>query len=274
LCFSSTNRSCASSLMNPIYLVLFIVLVQVYYSCGQVYPIERRALVSLYTSTAGASWTNSWPVLNATSDPCANNWHGIQCNNNNMHIYSLVLQSNGLTGTIPAEIGDLTYLEFLYLSKNRLSGTIPETLGKCRLMLQLGLDVNQLTGTLPASFANLRLLQRLFLQDNVLHGTLETLVGIRDLAYLYLSRNAFEGNIPAVMGDLFLLEQIGLDSNNFNGTIPAGFGTKQNRLDAFYAQNNNLVGVFPRPLCTVPNCDASGNLFVCPAPQCCRVTSC
>ncbi|MBC6478803.1 MAG: leucine-rich repeat domain-containing protein [Hormoscilla sp. GM7CHS1pb] len=37
----------------------------------------------------------------------------------------LRLHNNGLTGTIPTELGELTNLQTLGLSKNNLTGTIP-----------------------------------------------------------------------------------------------------------------------------------------------------
>lgn len=42
---------------------------------------------------------------------------------------SIVLQDNQLTGSIPPELGDLLYLRILYLSNNQLSGSIPAELG-------------------------------------------------------------------------------------------------------------------------------------------------
>lgn len=35
------------------------------------------------------------------------------------------MSNMGLKGTLPSELGELSYLEFLDLSKNRISGTIP-----------------------------------------------------------------------------------------------------------------------------------------------------
>ena len=37
----------------------------------------------------------------------------------------LDLSTSGLTGSIPPEIGNLTYLTFLYLGGNELTGSIP-----------------------------------------------------------------------------------------------------------------------------------------------------
>jgi hypothetical protein len=47
---------------------------------GNVPAAQRQALVELYTSANGSSWTytNNW--LNG--DPCTNFWASIQCNQN------------------------------------------------------------------------------------------------------------------------------------------------------------------------------------------------
>ena len=41
---------------------------------------------------------------------------------------TLILQNNGLTGSIPPEIGNLTNLTWLYLYNNQLTGEIPESI--------------------------------------------------------------------------------------------------------------------------------------------------
>ena len=49
-----------------------------------------------------------------------------------------------ITGTIPASIGDLTSLNFLYLNGNRLRGTIPKEIGQLHNLQHLGLWTNAL----------------------------------------------------------------------------------------------------------------------------------
>lgn len=62
----------------------------------------------------------------------------------------LELSDNGLSGTLPGSLGDLTLLEVLDLSRNRLSGALPATLGNLSNLRSLNLHRSwALTGPLP-----------------------------------------------------------------------------------------------------------------------------
>ncbi|MGB1251163.1 MAG: leucine-rich repeat domain-containing protein, partial [Candidatus Promineifilaceae bacterium] len=94
--------------------------------------IECEALVALYSSTNGENWTNNTNWLQS-STPCSlhgglNKWDGVECMGVNavMHIN---LWGSNLTGTLPPEIGNLSFLQILDIPNNpALSGAIPTTL--------------------------------------------------------------------------------------------------------------------------------------------------
>eukprot|EP01094_Clydonella_sp_ATCC50884_P006560 TRINITY_DN15782_c0_g1_i1.p1 TRINITY_DN15782_c0_g1~~TRINITY_DN15782_c0_g1_i1.p1 ORF type:complete len:273 (-),score=78.47 TRINITY_DN15782_c0_g1_i1:169-987(-) len=258
-------------LLLPLLLALLLLVCTGVPSEAATTPEQKSALVALYNSTGGPYWFTRWDI---DTDPCDNNWYGVLCANSN--VYSLSLQSNNLTGTIPSALSGLTSLQFLYLSKNRLSSTLPESLGNLRGLQQVGLDYNQLSGTIPSSFVNLELMQSLYLQDNAFSGPIDWLSGMKQIVYAFMSNNAFNGTIPTAVGEFFLLEQLGLDSNALSGTIPPGFNLQQNFLQAIYLQNNFLSGTLNAALCSVPACFASNNAFSCPlpSPDCCAVSVC
>jgi hypothetical protein len=122
---------------------------------------ECEALVALYNSAGGASWTNhtNWLV---TSTPC--DWFGVTCATG--HVTQLDLVNNGLSGTIPSELGDLTSLTFLRLSENQLSGTIPSELGSLTNLDHMSLADNQLSGTIPQELGDMTNITELFLYTN------------------------------------------------------------------------------------------------------------
>lgn len=89
---------------------------------------DRVALVALYNSTHGENWINKsgWKVPGTVGDsPCG--WFGITCGGS--RVIEIVLNNNNLSGTLPAQITNLTALTNLNLINNKLSGAIPDISG-------------------------------------------------------------------------------------------------------------------------------------------------
>ncbi len=136
---------------------------------------EREWLAAFYDATGGGEWTNNARWL---TDLPLEDWHGVQ-------YYSVVrpapgpgdrvqtvggvaglkLESNGLTGRIPAELGNFNFLSELYLGGNQLTGEIPAELGNLDSLTRLDLAGNQLRGGIPAELGNARALSYLFLGE-------------------------------------------------------------------------------------------------------------
>ncbi|KAJ8759168.1 hypothetical protein K2173_004175 [Erythroxylum novogranatense] len=108
----------------------------------------------------------------------------------------LVLAENGLTGSLPYEVGQLVNLGTLDVSKNKLSGQIPGTLGNCEVLESLHLEENFFQGTIPSSLSSLRAISDLNLSHNNLSGQIPRLVIDLKLEYLDLSYNDLEGEVP------------------------------------------------------------------------------
>ena len=88
---------------------------------------ERDALIAIYNSTGGPSWSTSSNWLGGAGTECT--WHGVSCDPTESSVVSLSLGDNNLTGPLPPDIGSLTSLEELFLSGNALSGPIPSAIG-------------------------------------------------------------------------------------------------------------------------------------------------
>ncbi|KAJ0967192.1 hypothetical protein J5N97_024109 [Dioscorea zingiberensis] len=80
------------------------------------------------------------------------------------------LSSNELSGEIPDELVDLSYLQSLNLSSNHLTGKIPEKISMLRWLESLDLSLNNLSGAIPATMIMLSLLSHLNLSHNNLSG--------------------------------------------------------------------------------------------------------
>jgi len=71
------------------------------------------------------------------------------------NLTDLRLHNNQLTGGIPSEIGNLTNLTYLNLRNNQLTGEIPSEIGYLTNLTYLGLYDNQLTGEIPPEVCDL-----------------------------------------------------------------------------------------------------------------------
>jgi len=127
------------------------------FSCAKVFDISQpacEALVALFQSTDGPNWNNNagWLVNNQ-----ACTWYGINCQIVTGSLTHVMLDNNGLTGTLPPEIGNLS-LSWLVLSNNEIGGELPGSIGNLQVE-NLVVNNTFLTGPLPLSMVNLTTLQ-------------------------------------------------------------------------------------------------------------------
>ena len=127
---------------------------------------DREALVALYSATNGENWFRS---DNWLSDAPPGEWYGVVTNDDG-RVIALGLNTNNLSGEIPAELGSLSNLVVLYLRGNELSGEIPAELGSLSNLTKLGLQSNELSGEIPAELGSLSNLRELDLNTNNLSG--------------------------------------------------------------------------------------------------------
>ena len=210
---------------------------------------ERAVLTALYDSTDGPGWTNS---RNWKTAAALDKWHGVTTDADG-RVQRLSLSFNGLSGTIPEELGNLTNLQWLYLWNNDLSGTIPTELGNLTNLQSLNLLGNDLNGPIPAELGNLTNLESLYLYENELSGPIPAELGnLTNLQGMYLNQNRLSGTIPAELGNLTNLESLYLYENELSGTIPAELGNLTN-LQWLNLWNNDLNGPIPAELGNLTN---------------------
>ena len=258
---------------------------------------DRTALVALYEATGGDNWGNA---RNWLTDAPLDDWHGVSTDRNG-RVVSLSLASNGLTGSLPPEIGLLTRLERLDLHRNwdpgrsriGLTGQIPPEIGRLSNLKDLNLATNEMVGPVPAELGDLTGLVRLDIGWNDLTGTIPveltrlTSVTKLDLAQnnltgpvhpeiatmtsltdLDLHGNGLSGGIPPELADL-ALTSLNLGFNNLTGGIPAVLGDITT-LDSLFLRHNQLEGPIPAELgnlAGLTNLALNDNLLTDPVPD-------
>ena len=146
--------------------------------------------------------TNAW--LTPDSE-CL--WGGVSCYAENtanaFKVNVIEMESNGLSGTLPEEMQELTTIRFFALERGQISGTIPSSFGNLQSLLLMDFDYNELTGTLPDSLWTLVSLRQLDLNDNNLSGTLSEDVGLlTELRFIQVDNNNLIGTIPISLGEI------------------------------------------------------------------------
>ncbi len=127
---------------------------------------DRDVLAILHDRTYGGSWTDG---TNWLSDEPLSDWGGVDTDDNG-RVVGLSLNGNNLRGPIHSSIGQLDQLRTLNLGRNWISGSIPAEVRDLSLLRQLVLSVNGLDGELPAELGHLDSLRTLNVGATSLSG--------------------------------------------------------------------------------------------------------
>ena len=185
---------------------------------------DSLALRKLYQATNGDNWTNNSAWLDGTLDT----WFGVTVDGAG-RVVSLDLSTNNLVGTLPIELGDISFLGNLNLAFNSLTGGIPKEIENLTNLNTLSIEENPFGGTLTIDFNRLPSLQ-----------------------FLILRNCQLEGALPPSIGALTVLREISIESNNFSGNAPNLFGIAS--LQAIAVGNNpDLFLQLPADLSTFTN---------------------
>ncbi|KAK2975470.1 hypothetical protein RJ640_028659 [Escallonia rubra] len=243
------------------------------------------------------NWSSATPVCN---------WAGVTCSHRHYRVAALNLSYMGLVGTIPPDIGNISFLASLDIRNNSFSGNLPKEMAHLCRLKELNLDyndTNQFTGAIPQSLGHLELLEILALDRNNFvsrSSTLElsfltSLTSCRKLSALALNYNRLNGFLPVSIGNLSTsLKELWLGGNGIMGTFPREIGNlsslfllslrgniltgsipttiaRLQKLQGLDLSDNQIGGPIPTEFCHLPNFGSLSlrrNQFSGPVPAC------
>ncbi|KAK1413664.1 hypothetical protein QVD17_35440 [Tagetes erecta] len=232
--------------------VAVILLLFSYYNilCISAEPINEASTALLKWKASldkqSQSLLSSW--VGNTSNPCHDNWLGIDCSAESV-VISIKIQHSNLTGTLDdLDTCSLPNLESFDLSFNSLHGVIPSNIGNMSRLKYLGMSGNYFSGIIPSEIGMLQSLDMLYLTGNCLTGPIPDSIGnMTNLIVVFLSENALTGLVTNNIGNLRKLICIDFSENDLTGVIPSSIGNLTN-LAHFYLNQNHLSGYIPPEL--------------------------
>ena len=193
---------------------------------------DWEVLRALYAATSGDAWVDNenWDASAETSPTAAelDLWHGVTVTDG--RVTGIRLPGNGLSGELPAALGNLTRLQYLDLAFNQLTGAIPGAFGRLAGLRVLYLRGNHFSGAIPAELGNLT-----------------------NLRYLNLRSNELEGALPPELGNLQQLRGMWLHANRLSGAVPSSF-EQMSALEILWLKDNlSLSGALPQSMLRLPS---------------------
>ena len=205
------------------------------------------------------NWSASTPIAN---------WDGVEVRETPQRITLLYLPNQGLTGTIPSELGSLTGLTQLTLIDNQLTGPIPSELANLSQLTHIFLGNNRLTGPIPSELGSMTGLQGLELYSNRLTGSIPSELGsLANLRALHIDTNQLTGTIPPEVGRLSNLRWLTLNDNQLTGEVPDEL-ERLTRLEQLWLSGNRFTGCVPTGLRSVGDIDRTHRLKEIGIPYC------
>ncbi|KAL8510880.1 hypothetical protein ACS0TY_017628 [Phlomoides rotata] len=194
--------------------------------------IDESSLVALQANINSDILSRNW----SPQTPFCT-WIGVNCSRGDSRVTGLDLSNMGLNGTIPAIIGNLSFLTVLNMRNNSINGLIPPEIGNLRQLRSLDLSMNRLTDHIPESLGWLR--------------NLEIKGRYSDKPIFDLSHNNLTGSIPVGFGNFSQLQKFILWKNELTGELPSTIFNISSVLTIDVSENQ-MFGKLPQDICSHP----------------------
>ncbi|KAK6797352.1 hypothetical protein RDI58_005054 [Solanum bulbocastanum] len=202
------------------------------------------ALKSQITSDPYQILSTNW---SSSASVC--NWIGVTCGSRHQRVTVLNISDMGFSGTIPSQLGNLSFLVSLDLSYNYFHGEFPPEFSRLRKLRAINLSFNNFTGKIPIFLGEFQDLQIFNIENNSFSGFIPSSISnIKNLGFLNLRYNNLEGNIPTGIATLRSLKWLSFGFNKLNGSnVLSAFNIST--LEYLDLRNAGLTGDFPSDLC-------------------------
>ncbi|XP_027161639.1 probable LRR receptor-like serine/threonine-protein kinase At3g47570 isoform X2 [Coffea eugenioides] len=198
----------------------------------------------MITSESQKILAKNWSVTSFVCD-----WMGITCGSRHLRVTALNISDMNLAGTIPPQLGNLSFLVSLDIKRNNFHGELPRELAHLRRLRHLDFGINNLGGELPSWFGYLHKLQYLSLRNNSFTGSIPpSISNMSNLETLWLSHNSLEGSVPIEFQNLNNLENLIIEQNQLSGPFPLHISNISS-LQAISFMSNRLSGILPDNIC-------------------------
>ncbi|KAH0696989.1 hypothetical protein KY290_016322 [Solanum tuberosum] len=214
------------------------------------------ALKSHITSDPFHVLSTNWSSSTSVCD-----WIEITCSSRHQRVIALNISNMGLSGTIPPQLGNLSFLVSLDLSKNDFCGELPSEFSHLRRLRVIKLSYINFTGEISIGIAPLPSLIRFSMGYNKLLNGSNVLskFNISTLEYLDLRNSGLTGDFPSdLCHRLPRLQKLALGNNMLSGEVPRNI-SECSELHLLMLFQNNFVGTIPRDIGTIP--DEIGHLY-------------
>ncbi|KAL2501123.1 putative LRR receptor-like serine/threonine-protein kinase [Forsythia ovata] len=214
---------------------------------------DESALLAFKSRMIGTTDPRNILIKNwsASTPDCV--WIGVTCGLRHQRVTALDISSMNLSGNIPSQLGNLSFLVSINLSSNYFYGSLPRELIQLRRLQIIDFGFNSFSGQIPSWFGFLQNLQRLNLRNNIFTGLIPlTIFNISTLEILSFRGNNLDGEIPSNISVCSQLQFLSLSYNKFRGSIPSEIG-RIRTLQSLHLGSNDLSGAIPPELGNLEN---------------------
>ncbi|KAG6642326.1 hypothetical protein CIPAW_09G134800 [Carya illinoinensis] len=206
---------------------------------------DQSALLALKFGISHPTPDHNILASNWSTNTSVCNWIGVTCGSRHHRVITLNLSYMGLEGTIPPQVGNLSFLVSLTLRNNSFHGSVPNELSRLYRLKNLDFGFNNFSGEIPSSLGLLSKLQNLLLLGNRFTGAIpQSLSNLSSLERIDLAFNGFSGYIPSSLFNISTLQAIDLGVNKLSGPMPSIlFNMPSLQSIDFYS--NELSGILP-----------------------------